>query len=162
MLRQRPIRRFGCLGSIGVALLCCLLLYIGVDPLLNVFFGTLKPPTFPAYPAGQQTRQWVERRDWGTHRFAAFETTDDRDTVLAGFARSLGPDWRRDDFRHADSDPTRVQTWSYLTHCPDTLIDLHYATSATGASKVTIEMTQYSCRDGILVVIAMNLFPFFH
>jgi len=161
VIRQRRARRLGCLGSSGAALLCCLLLYIGVDPLLNVFFGTLKAPPFPTYPSGQQTREWVERRDRGTHRFAAFETTDDWDTALASFAQGLGPDWRRDDFRHADADRTRIQTWSYLTHCPDTLVDLHYATSAAGPSTVTIEMTQYSCRDGFIEVIVINLFPFF-
>jgi len=79
----------------------------------------------------------------------------------AGLAQGLGPDWRRDDFRHAHSDRTRIQTWSYLTHCPDTLVDLHYATSAAGPSTVTIEMTQYSCRDGFIEVIVINLFPFF-
>jgi len=154
VIRQRHTGRLGCLGSSGAALLCCLL--------LNVFCGTLKAPTFPTYPSGRQTREWVERRDWGTHRFAAFETTDDRDTALARFAQGLGPDWRRDDFRHAHSDRTRIQTWSYLTHCPDTLVDLHYATSAVGPSTVTIEMTQYSCRDMIFVVIFINLFPFSH
>lgn len=151
--------RLGCLGSIGVGLLCCLILYIGTDPLLNLFFGTLKAPTMPTYATGRQTRVWTERHDLGTNYNATFETTEDRDTALASFTRGLGPDWHRDDFRHGDRNRTRVQTWSYLTHCPDTLVDLHYVPDAAGGAQVTIVMTQYSCRDMIVNVIGLNLWP---
>jgi hypothetical protein len=92
MLRQQRTIHLGCLAHIGAVLLCCLLLYVGIDPLINLFLGIPKRPSVPAYPNGQQAQKWVERRDWGTHGFTTVETTDDRDTVLAYFEQHLGPD----------------------------------------------------------------------
>lgn len=161
-LRSSP--RIGCVATLAIVVLCCLLLFISVDPILNIFFGVQTSPIIPAYPGASDIRTTQQRIDHGgTRRAVTFETTSDRDTVLAYYEQHLGPArqaWKRDDFRGLPRDSTRLRTWSYQNHCPDTFVDLRYADSGGGLATVFMDVTEYSCRDGIIVVVLGNIWPF--
>jgi hypothetical protein len=111
--RHRRLR----LGIVGVSsglLLCCLLPYVALDPLLNVaLFGGIAPPVIPEHPNGQQVQRRVERVGLETHRITTFQTTDARPAVVDFYARNLGPPtgkWHQTRLAHYPPNPRIART----------------------------------------------------
>lgn len=163
MSKRRRRLRLGIVMASGGLLLCCLLPYVALDPLLNVaLFGGIAPPVIPEYPHGQQIRRRVEREGLRTHRSTTFQTSDTQPAVIDFYARNLGPQngkWRRNTMAHYPPRPEIAQTWEYKDYCPDTLLDLTFTPLADGLTDVEMTVTQSSCRDAMVVVILINLCP---
>jgi len=160
----RSSSRIGCVATLVIVVLCCLLLFISIDPILNIFLGVQTAPIIPIYSGASDVRTTQQRIEYGgTRRTVMFKTTSDRDTVLAYYEQHLGPTrqaWKQDDFRGLRADSARLRTWSYQNHCPGTFVDLKYADSGNGQATVFMDETEYSCRDGLIVIIVGNIWPF--
>ena len=146
---------------IAIVILCFSCIYTGFDPLLNLISGA-RQSVIPDYPGGLHVQTWIEHRDHGVHRITTFQTSDTRDTVIRYYDAALGLDnqrWQTSDFLHAPYDPSITKSWFYEDYCPYTIFDATVKEGTDNSAQVKIETTQYSCRDGYLDVIKINLFP---
>lgn len=139
---------------VGGLLLCCLLPYLALDPLVNLLNGT-PPPVVPEYPHRQQIQRRVERRGARVDRVTTFQTADPPEMVLDFYARNLGPPdgrWSPVPFI------APFRTWTYDTdYCPHTAVGITYSVerSALGehvSTAVEQRVSRAACRDGILTV----------
>ncbi len=169
MAKQRRRRLLGLALVSSSLLFCCVVPFIRFDPLLNVLWlGRTAPPTIPDPLAGQGVQRRVEQDGLSTHTITTFRTTDPQAAVIDFYARRLGPPngkWRQTSTAHYPHNPRIARTWVYDDYCPATRVDLTFAPVVlnerlvSGLTDVEVRVTRSSCRDRLLVIILMNLFP---